>query len=141
MRYAHTVEIDAPPAAVWGVIADVERWPEWTPTMRRVQLLDAEALGPGVRARIWQPRVPSNVWQVTEIVPGERFTWESRAIASRTVAGHEVEADGERSRVTLSIETRGRLAFLSDWFIGWFSRRWVPQEAAGLKRWCEGGGV
>lgn len=140
MRYAYTVEIHAPPAAVWAVIADVERWPEWTPTMRRVQLLDAEALGPEVRARVWQPRVPRRDWQVTELVPGERFSWEARAPGARTVAGHAVEAVGEGSRVTLSIETDGPLSVVVDPFLGWISRRWVPREAAGLKRRCEGGG-
>jgi len=34
------VDIAAPPGGVWAVIADVERWPEWTPTVTRLQRLD-----------------------------------------------------------------------------------------------------
>jgi carbon monoxide dehydrogenase subunit G len=38
--FSVTVEIPAPPDRVWAVLADIERWPEWTPTVTRIQRLD-----------------------------------------------------------------------------------------------------
>ena len=35
-HFSVTVDIPAPPDRVWAVIADVERWPEWTPTVTRI---------------------------------------------------------------------------------------------------------
>jgi uncharacterized protein YndB with AHSA1/START domain len=40
MRYEIEVDIDSTPEAVWAVLADVERWPEWTPSMTLVRRLE-----------------------------------------------------------------------------------------------------
>ena len=37
----HTTEIEAPPAHVWSILADLERWPEWN-----TYAIDVEAEGP-----------------------------------------------------------------------------------------------
>jgi len=33
MEQSPMIEIAAPPECVWGVLADVERWSEWTETV------------------------------------------------------------------------------------------------------------
>jgi carbon monoxide dehydrogenase subunit G len=35
-RYKRTVQINAAPAIVWFVLADIERWPEWTPSILKI---------------------------------------------------------------------------------------------------------
>jgi carbon monoxide dehydrogenase subunit G len=40
MRYETQVAIHATPEAVWAVLAEVERWPEWTPSMTLVRRLE-----------------------------------------------------------------------------------------------------
>jgi carbon monoxide dehydrogenase subunit G len=40
MDYQVSVDIAAPPDVVWSVMADVERWHEWTPSVRGIRLLD-----------------------------------------------------------------------------------------------------
>jgi uncharacterized protein YndB with AHSA1/START domain len=37
-RFSITAGIPAAPVRVWAVLADVERWPEWTPSVTRVTL-------------------------------------------------------------------------------------------------------
>ena len=58
--YSISVQIAAPPDVVWGVISDIERWPEWTPSMRAVERTNAGPFRIGARARVHQP--PPRQW-------------------------------------------------------------------------------
>ncbi|MGZ5404553.1 MAG: SRPBCC family protein [Nocardioides sp.] len=60
----HTVTIAATPERVWGLIIDVERWPERIPTVITVERLDAGPLDVGSRTRLQHPRLPTVVWTV-----------------------------------------------------------------------------
>jgi len=73
--FIRSVDIDAPPDVVWRTVRDVERWPEWTPTVTSLRLVDPGPLALGSRARIRQPRLPPATWQVTELDDGRGFVW------------------------------------------------------------------
>ncbi|MDT7677384.1 MAG: hypothetical protein QOD82_5286 [Pseudonocardiales bacterium] len=75
MYFEAATEIDAPAERVWAVLADVEHWPDWTPTMTSVRLLTAGPLGPGSAAEIRQPKLPKAVWTVTGFEAGRRWSW------------------------------------------------------------------
>ena len=92
MRFERSIDIDAAPGHVFDVYVDVERWPEWTPTVTSVERLDAGPLKVGSRARIRQPRLPVVVWEVTELVQGRWFTWVARGPGALTVGRHAVAA-------------------------------------------------
>src|SRR3954469_5201235 len=104
----HSIEIHAPAAAVWAVFADAERWPQWTASVERVLALDGPGIEVGQRFEIKQPRLPTVVWQVTEVDPGRSWTWRTHGPGATTLARHEVttEADG-RTLVRQRIDQRG----------------------------------
>jgi hypothetical protein len=128
------VEIDAPATLVWDVFTDVERWPEWTPSVSRLVALDGPGIAVGKRFEIKQPRMPKLVWQVTEVSPGASWTWVQRSPGGVTLARHEVvpESSG-RTRVRQQIDQRGPIGALVGLLMRRMTRRYLDFEAAGLK--------
>ncbi len=134
MRYETSVDINAEPDVIWDVLADVERWPEWTASMSRVERLDGDPFGEGSTARVKQPRLPANRWRVTDYVRGESFSWESRSPGVTSLAEHRIAArEGGGSRVSLVLTQTGPLARLVGMLGGRLIRRYVRLEAEGLK--------
>jgi hypothetical protein len=136
-----TVIINAPAEAVWAVLVDVERWPEWTPTIHSAVLQTPPPFGlHSVALLEVRGRSRPEPWTVNAFEAGRSFSWQMRAGPGlRVVAGHVVEPHEGRSRVTLSIDTRGPLGMLAAPFVSRASAENVETEAAGLKRRCEGG--
>jgi uncharacterized membrane protein len=132
-----TVDIDAPPERVFAVLCDVERWPEWTPTMISVQRLDQGSLAVGSSAHVRQPKLRPAVWQVTEFEDNRNFTWATRAPGIRMKAGHLVEPRGSGSRVALSFEMSGLIAPLVSRLYGGLIEQYVAAESQGLKKRSE----
>lgn len=128
------VEIEAPADVVWDVYADVERWPEWTDSIDGVVPLDGPELEVGRRYEIKQPRLPTLVWEVTEVDPGRGWTWRQRSPGGTTVAVHEVVPQGGgRTLVRQGIEQRGPIGALVGRLTRGLTRRYLEMEARGLK--------
>jgi uncharacterized membrane protein len=133
-----TVNIDAPPQKVFAVLCDVERWPEWTPTMSRVQRLDKGPFSVGSRAEVRQPKLRPAVWQVTQLEENRDFTWATGSAGLRMKAGHLIEASGSGgSRVALSFEMSGLIAPLVSRLYGSLIEEYIATESQGLKKRSE----
>ena len=138
MEQSTTVDIAAAPERVWEVLADVERWSEWTETVTWVRRLDDGPLRSGSRAKINQPKIPETEYVVTELEPGQSFTWVATGSGVITTARHTVEAlPGGGSRVRLAVEQGGLVGSLMGRFYRGLTDRYLANEAAGLKARCE----
>ncbi len=140
MEQSISVDVAASTERVWEVLGDVERWPEWTPTVTSVRLLDEGPLRPGSRARIDQPRIPETEYVVTELEPGRSFTWVATGPGVLTTARHSIEAlaDGG-TRVRLSVSQSGWLGSLMARVYRRLTDRYLANEAGGLRARCEEG--
>ena len=101
-----TLDIDASAAAVWAVLADYARDPEWRADVSEMR---PEPPGPAAVGTITHEvmkvggRIYRNTGLVGRVDPGRRLEWRSTAGAdahgSRTVE----PLDGERCRVTMEL--------------------------------------
>lgn len=133
MRYEHTVDIAAAPDAVWRVLADIERWPDWTPTMTAVEAIDPLPLRVGLRARIKQPGLRPAVLTVTAIEEGRRFRWVAKQPTVTFAADHVIVATPRGSRVRLFAAFSGLLSPVVGAIYGQKTRSYVAAEAESLK--------
>lgn len=131
--FSIAIEIPAPTDRVWAVMSDVERWPEWTPTVTRIERLDQGPLVVGSRAHIRQPKLPPATWKVTELVPGHSFTWVTQSPGVLVIAHHRVESTVDGTRATLSLRFSGLLGPLVARMTRGLNERYLGLEANGLK--------
>ena len=95
------ISIAATPAAVWEVLADFPKYPEWNPFILEV---DGEVrLGAAVRYRFEFPR-GFRIWAVAHILtfdPGRELLWTSHALSDTIFRGDHhfrIEPVNEGSR-------------------------------------------
>src|SRR5690349_2547404 len=139
MDFATDIMVAAHPDRVWSVIRDVERWHEWTPSVKSIRIIGGGPLRVGSRAWVRQPKFPPAQWQVTELDDARRtFTWASWTPGMRVVAFHGAEPEGAGSRARLSISYSGLLGGLFGRATRGITERYLGLEANGLKRRSEG---
>ena len=137
MDFSISVDIAAPPSVVWSVMSDVERWPEWTASVKRVRRFSEGPLELGSRALINQPKFPPAVWKVVDLDEGRRFQWRSGMPGMWVVGDHSVTATPTGSRATLALHYSGLLGDLMAKMTEGISNRYLSMEAAGLKKASE----
>jgi uncharacterized membrane protein len=133
MQFETSIVIEAELDETWEILTAVTRWPEWTPSVREVTLLEGTALGRGSRARVRQPGLLPLVWTVTEFAPHSRFSWSSSSLGATIVGTHRLTPGDDGVTATLGLELSGGLARVIATLMGRTMRRYVQMEADGLK--------
>ena len=131
------IDIAAPPQRVWDVTTDIERWPQWTASVKSVKRLDSGKFRVGSRAKIKQPKFLPAQWEVTELQDGRSFTWVTRSPGLKATGRHRVDAIAGGSRATLSVSYSGALSGLVTSLLGRTTERFLTLEANGLKKFSE----
>ena len=134
-----SVEIDAPTSLVWEVFTDVERWPEWTASVTNLVALDGPGLAVGKRFQIKQPKLPTLVWEVTDVAPGVSWTWAQHSSGGSTFAHHALTPmDDGHTLVRQALDQRGPVGAIVGRLMLRRTRRYLEMEAQGLKLRSEG---
>jgi uncharacterized membrane protein len=137
MKVEVSVEILRPADTVWPVLADVERWPEWTASVTKVERLDSNPFGLESRVIVRQPKLKALEWRVSDFRKGRLFSWEALSPGVSTIARHEIQPSPKGCIVTLTIDQKGWLAPIIKPFLIGITQRYMQMEAQGLKKRCE----
>lgn len=136
----HTVEkfvTSAHPEIVWSVLADVEHWCDWTPTVVEIKPLTSAGLRLGAQYRIVQPRLRPAIYEITHWIPNQRFTWVQKILGGGMVADHRIEPRDGGSAVELSFTSEGLPANIVGSLFSKMIRDYVATEARSLKNRCD----
>ena len=137
MRIVERFVTSAPPADVWRILADVEHWPDWTPTVVEIKPLGGTGLTVGARFRVIQPKLRPAIYEVTECVPNQRFTWVQKLPGGALVADHGLVSRDGATEVELSFISKGLLANVAGAMFSKMIRAYVATEARSLKDRCD----
>jgi hypothetical protein len=129
-----TTRTAAAPPAVWTVLADLDAWADWLPTVDRIEAeQEGEPPRVGAAYRIRQPKLPPARWTVTDWCPEERFTWRSRSPGLTATADHRLRPTGDGgTEVVLTMTWAGPFAPVVGLLYGGITRRYMQTEAAEL---------
>ena len=132
-----TSAIVARPHDIFQVLLDFKRWNQWTQSITQMSVLDNEGPKPGVRIKVFQPKLSPAVWTITEIVPDTRLIWEKKSFGLRMVSEHLITLHGDEVSVTIRMTYNGPLASLAFNLTQSLTDRYMTLEINGLKRECE----
>jgi hypothetical protein len=127
----------APAEMVWRILADVEHWKDWTPTILEVTPLTGEGLRVGARYRVVQPGLRSGVYEVTDCTPNVAFTWVQKLLGGELVADHRIETRDGATQVELSFSSKGLLTNIVTTLFSKKILDLVATEARSLKKRCD----
>jgi hypothetical protein len=122
---------------VWQVLADVEHWRDWTPTVTEIKPLSNSGLTVGARYRVVQPRVRPAIYEVTECVPNQTFTWVQMFFGGVMIADHRLSSRNSATEVELSFTSKGLLANIVGKMFSKIISDHVATEAKSLKNRCD----
>ena len=137
MRVAQKFTTSARPDAVWQVLADVEHWRNWTPTVVEIKPLSSNGLTVRARYRVVQPKLRPAVYEVTECVPNRAFTWVQKLPGGAMIADHRLSSHDGATEVELSFTSKGLLANIIGRMYSKLISDYVAREAKSLKNRCD----
>jgi len=118
MRFSSSVEIESPVERVWKLVDRLEEWPEWMPSIKRIERVSEGPLAVGsqllVTARVSRltVRLPMTV---IEFVPERAVVMRGKALATNLTRFYYLQPndDNSKTRVTIGGDVSGLLALLA----------------------------
>ncbi|HEX5067947.1 MAG TPA: SRPBCC domain-containing protein [Myxococcota bacterium] len=137
----HVLEIDAPAATVWHVIADLERYPEWNAFVVSCRSTLEVGAPIDMRVRVLPFLAQPQRETIQEHVPGQRLCYGLPPGATGALASqrcHHVEALGPTcARYTSRFQLSGWLAPVVRGLLGAQLRRGFTEMSAGIQKRAE----
>jgi hypothetical protein len=115
MKFSASVEINTTSEKAWALVKNVEEWPSWIPSLKKIEKVSGEPMGKGSQVRvIAKSAITVNLLMtITEFVPGRRVVMEGKVLGVKMTRYYEMEPVAQnKAKLIAGGEVSGLLAFL-----------------------------
>jgi len=116
MRFESSIDINAPAEKVWAMIDKLEEWPQWMPSIKKIERLSKGPLGVGsqlsVTAKVSGLTVKL-LLTITEFVPERTVVMQGKALGTNLTRFYTLEPVNGKTKVTIGGDVSGALAWLA----------------------------
>ena len=116
MRFESSIEINAPATKVWALVDRLEEWPQWMPSIKKIERTSKEPLTVGsklfVTAKVSRLTVRL-LMTITKFVPERSVVLEGKALGTRLIRFYTLEPLNGKTKITIGGDVSGALAWLA----------------------------
>jgi len=116
MRFESSIEINAPVKKVWALIDKLEGWPQWMPSIKKIERISKGPLAVGsqlsVTAKVSGLTV-TLLMTVIEFVPERTVVMNGKALGTNLTRFYKLEPVNGKTRATLGGDVSGALAWMA----------------------------
>ena len=116
MRFESSIDINAPVEKVWALIDKIEEWPQWMPSIKKIERVSKGPLTVGsqlsVTAKV-SGLTAELLMTIIEFVPERAVVLEGKALGTKLTRFYTLEPVDGKTKVTIGGEVSGALAWLA----------------------------
>jgi uncharacterized membrane protein len=116
VRFESAININAPTKKVWALIDKLEEWPQWMPSIKKIERLSKEPLTVGsqlsVTAKVSGLTV-NLLMTIIKFVPERTVVMQGKALGTSLTRFYTLEPLDSRTKVTIGGDVSGALAWLA----------------------------
>ena len=116
MRFESSIEINAPATKVWALVDRLEEWPQWMPSIKKIERTSKETLTVGsklfVTAKVSRLTVRL-LMTITRFVPERSVVLEGKALGTKLIRFYTLEPLNGKTKITIGGDVSGALAWLA----------------------------
>jgi carbon monoxide dehydrogenase subunit G len=116
MRFESSIDINAPAEKVWALVDKLEEWPQWMPSIKKIERVSQRPLTVGsqlsVTAKVNGLRVKL-LMTITNFVPERNVVLEGKALGTKLTRFYTLEPVNGKTKVTIGGDVSGALAWLA----------------------------
>jgi len=116
VRFESGIDINAPAEKVWALIDKLEEWPQWMPSIKKIEKVSKGPLTVGsqlaVTAKVSGLTVKL-LMTITEFVPERTVVMQGKALGTSLTRFYTLEPVNGKTKVTIGGDVSGVLAWLA----------------------------
>jgi carbon monoxide dehydrogenase subunit G len=116
MRFESSIYIDALPERVWALVDKLEEWPQWMPSIKKIERVSQGPLTAGSQLSVMAKVSGLNVrllMTITELVRERNVVLEGKALGTRLTRFYTLAPVNGKTKLTVGGDVSGALAWLA----------------------------